>query len=72
MSLAAKHSIRTLAVLLAAATAVEAETLETRRSMGSGGDGCGGGPAIEGGLGPGRHRDGADAAVLADQIHDRP
>ena len=38
----------------------------------SGVDAGGRGPAIEGGLGPGRHRDGADAAVLADEIDDRP
>ena len=36
------------------------------------GDPGGRGPAIEHRLGPGRHRDGADAAVLADEIDDRP
>ena len=39
---------------------------------GPAGDLGGGGPGIERRLGPGRHRDGADAAVLAEELDDRP
>ena len=39
---------------------------------GPGVDAAGRGPGVERRLGPGRHRDGADAAVLADEIDDRP
>ena len=39
---------------------------------GPGGDLGGRGPAVEGVLGPRWHRDGADAAVLTDEIDDRP
>ena len=45
---------------------------ETRRSTGPESMPAVRGPAIQRRLGPGRHRDGADAAVLADEIHDRP
>lgn len=35
-------------------------------------DAGGGGPAVQHRKGPGRHRDDADAAVLADEVDDRP
>ena len=46
--------------------------LETGRSTGPEEIRAAEAPAIEHRLGPGRHRDGADAAVLADEIDDRP